>query len=93
MDLNWIFKIAILCKLCYYISISKNYCIKRKEGLNMISKAFLTFVRVISYFNHHPIAFSLLLIAAGVSDIYYGSKKVGIVCVMISLYVFAKTFF
>ena len=29
----------------------------------------------------------------GVSDIYYGSKKVGIVCVMISLYVFAKTFF
>ena len=59
----------------------------------MISKAFLTFVRVISYFNHHPIAFSLLLIAAGVSDIYYGSKKVGIVCVMISLYVFAKTLF
>ena len=93
MDLNWIFKIAILCKLCYYIIISKNYCIKRKEGLSMISRAFLTFVRVISYFNHNPIAFSLLLIAAGVSDIYYGSKKVGIVCVMISLYVFAKTFF
>ena len=34
-----------------------------------------------------------MLKAAGVSDIYYGSKKVGIVCVMISLYVFAKTFF